>query len=151
MVSKTCPKRPKSDAQSLHVRKMRNLIPTALHSVGSTFATPPKLQNRFRHRWNFEAFSKSLQNLTSPKRPKACQMAPNMIPKWFPNQYQVQRKSEWLPNVPHVRHNVSKCRPKLCQMILQMLTTGSPNLVSEAICALGAFESDRIRSNSTNR
>ena len=100
----------------------------------STFATTPELQNHFRNRWKFEAFSKSLQIHSKypksvPKYFKGGQMALNMIPNGLPKRHKIglapprppapSKSCHWPPQMlPNGAHNVPES-PQMSSKIVQ--------------------------------
>ena len=122
---------------------MHNVISTALRCVESTFATTPELQNRFRNRWKFEAFSKSLQILS--KYPKSVlkrarwleiwiPMASQNVTKFLENQTGSTSGDGHLQNLPPAVSDAPKWRPRCTagsQILKKMLKNCSPNAVLE--------------------
>jgi len=122
---------------------MHNVISTALRCMESTFATKPELQNRFRNRWEFEAFSKSLQ--IRSKYPKSVlklarwleiwtPMAPQNVTKFLENRTGSTSAAGHLQKLPPAVPDAPKWRPRCTegsQMVTKMLKNCSPNAVLE--------------------
>ena len=139
-VSQMCSK---SDAKSWSVRKMHNVISTALCCVENTFATTPELQNHFRNRWKFQAFSKSLQ--IRSKYPKSVlkqarwleiwtPMASQNVIKFLENRTGSASAAGHLQKLPPAVPDAPKWRPRCIegsQMLPKMFKNCSPDAVLE--------------------